>query len=112
MMALHAAFGDPRFDKVRAEELKDVEVEVSVLTPPRTVPSAADVRVGRDGVVLKKGDRSAVFLPQVATEQGWKREEMLDNLCQKAGLPAGCWVRGASLATFQADVFSEKDFKD
>ncbi len=112
MMAVQAAFGDPRFEKVRANELKDIEVEVSVLTPLKEVSGAGEVRVGRDGVLLRKDRRSAVFLPQVATEQGWNREQMLDNLCEKAGLSAGCWIRGASLSTFQADVFSEKDFKD
>jgi AMMECR1 domain-containing protein len=58
-------------------------------------------------VLLTKGGRSAVFLPQVATEQGWGRDEMLDHLCRKAGLPAGCWKEGASLSVFQAEVFAE-----
>jgi AMMECR1 domain-containing protein len=52
-----------------------------------------------------------VFLPQVATEQGWDRDEMLDNLCQKGGMPVGCWKSGAKLLTFQADVFAEHQFK-
>jgi AmmeMemoRadiSam system protein A len=111
MMALQAAFGDPRFSRVGANELKDIEIEVSALTPMKPVSGAADVRVGRDGVMLQKDGRSAVFLPQVAGEQGWNREEMLDNLCLKAGLPAGCWARGAKLATFQAEVFAEHEFK-
>jgi AMMECR1 domain-containing protein len=55
--------------------------------------------------------RSAVFLPQVAPEQGWGRDEMLEHLCFKAGLPPGSWKEGAELLTFQADVFNEADFK-
>ena len=71
---------------------------------------ALAIVVGRDGVILQKGNKSAVFLPQVATEQGWDRDEMLDNLCEKGGMSAGCWKSGAKLLTFQADVFSEREF--
>jgi AMMECR1 domain-containing protein len=60
---------------------------------------------------LSKDGHSAVFLPQVATEQGWHREEMLDNLCSKAGLNRDCWKMGCQLSTFQAVVFSEGEFK-
>ncbi|HEX9187848.1 MAG TPA: AMMECR1 domain-containing protein, partial [Vicinamibacteria bacterium] len=60
-----------------------------------------------DGVLLSKDGRSAVFLPQVAVEQGWGRDEMLDHLCLKAGLPAGSWRRGAKFSVFQAEVFRE-----
>jgi len=108
-MAFAAAFEDPRFDKVRAAEMKDVEVEISLLTPFRDVPSAAAVVPGRDGVLLRKGNASAVFLPQVATEEHWGRDELLDNLCVKAGLAGGCWRSGARLATFQAEVFKESE---
>lgn len=112
MMAIEAALNDTRFDKVRASELDSLEIEISALTPPKAVPSANAIVVGRDGVILQKGSQSAVFLPQVATEQGWDRDEMLDNLCQKGGMPSGCWRSGAKLLTFQADVFSERQVKD
>ena len=111
MMALESALNDPRFDKVRASELDALEIEISALTPPKEVPHALAIVVGRDGVILQKGKQSAVFLPQVATEQGWDRDEMLDNLCEKGGMSAGCWRSGAKLLTFQADVFSEREFK-
>lgn len=111
LMALGAAFNDPRFEQVRADEMKDLDIEVSVLTPLKRVSSAADIVVGRDGVLLRKGGRSAAFLPEVATEQGWTREEMLDQLCMKAGLPAGSWHAGAELSVFQAETFSEKQFR-
>jgi AmmeMemoRadiSam system protein B/AmmeMemoRadiSam system protein A len=107
-MALAAAFQDQRFDKVKASELKDIEIEISLLTPFTPVPSPGSVVPGRDGVVLQKAGRSAVFLPQVATEQGWSRNELLDNLCVKAGLEKGCWSSGAKLSTFQAQVFGEE----
>jgi len=110
-MALQAAFNDSRFSPVTADELPEIEIEISVLTPLKEVSGPEQIVVGRDGVVLVKEGRSAVFLPQVATEQGWNREEMLDNLCRKAGLPAGGWKHGAKLSTFQAVVFSEADFK-
>ncbi|MFH1844620.1 MAG: AmmeMemoRadiSam system protein B [bacterium] len=106
-MAYQAAFNDRRFRPLRSDELADVEIEISVLTPFTRVTGPEAIVVGRDGVVLRKSDRSAVYLPQVATEQGWTREEMLDNLCRKAGLSAGEWRRGAELHTFQAIVFHE-----
>ncbi len=106
-MALAAAFQDPRFDKVKAGEVNDLEVEISLLTPFARVRGPAAVTPGRDGLLLEKDGRSAVFLPQVATEEGWGRDELLDNLCVKAGLPTGCWRSGATLSTFQAEVFGE-----
>ena len=109
-MALQSAFEDPRFPPVTARELADLEVEISVLTPMKQVSGPNDIVVGRDGVLLQKGGRSAVFLPQVAPEQGWGRDEMLDNLSQKAGMPAKAWREaGACFLTFQAIVFGEGD---
>jgi AmmeMemoRadiSam system protein B/AmmeMemoRadiSam system protein A len=110
-MALAAAFQDSRFSKVRAGELKDIVIEISVLTPFKDVAAPSAIVVGRDGVVLQKDRRSAVFLPQVAVEERWTRDVLLDNLCLKAGLLEGCWRTGARLSTFQADVFREGDFK-
>ena len=83
--------------------------EISVLTPMRQVPSADDILPGRDGVVLRKSNRSATYLPQVAVEQGWDRDTMLDHLCQKAGLPTACCRDGAEFFAFQAVVFSESE---
>jgi AmmeMemoRadiSam system protein A len=108
-VALQSALEDPRFNPVTLRELPDLDVEISVLTPMRKVSGPADIVVGRDGVMLQKGNRSAVFLPQVAPEQGWGRDEMLNNLSMKAGLPPGAWKEGAVFSTFQAIVFSEKE---
>jgi AmmeMemoRadiSam system protein A len=106
-MAFQAAFRDPRFTALTAGELKDVEVEISLLSAPRDVGSPSAIVVGRDGVILRKAGHSAVFLPQVAPQQGWTRDQMLDRLCVKAGLREGCWTDHATLSTFQAEVFGE-----
>lgn len=110
-MALQAATSDPRFKSVRPDELPQIEVEVSLLTPPREIAAATDIVVGRDGVILIKDGRSAVFLPEIPVEQGWSRDELLDNLCLKAGLQRGDWRRGARLGTFQTQVIREADFR-
>jgi len=110
-MALQASTNDPRFDPVRADELAQIDLDVSILTTPREIPKASDIVVGRDGVILIKDGRSAVFLPEVAVEQGWSRDEMLDNLCLKAGLPSGSWRTGARLSTFQSMLIREADVR-
>jgi MEMO1 family protein len=110
-MAIQSALNDQRFRPVTLLEMKDIEIEISVLTPMKSVSCADDIIVGTDGVLLQKGRAGAVFLPQVATEQCWSREEMLDHLCLKAGLPAESWQTGAEFQTFQAIVFHESEFK-
>ena len=111
-MAFESAFKDPRFPPVTARELGDLEIEVSVLTPMKPVSSPEAIVVGRDGVLLRARGAAAVFLPQVAPEQGWNRVQLLDHLAEKAGLPASAWRdRQATLLTFQADVFSESSLK-
>ncbi len=107
-MALQAAFNDSRFSQLTQNELSKVEFEISVLTPFMPVKNADEIVLGRDGVVVKKGEKQAVYLPQVATETGWSKEMFLDQLCYKAGLSAGDW-KSAKLFTFQADVFSESE---
>jgi len=111
-MTVHAAVKDPRFKPVALKELKDIEIEISVLTPWKPIARAEDIVVGRDGVVFYQDGKSAVFLPQVATENGWEYPEMLDNLCLKAGLPRESWKKeGARFFVFQADVFSEAEIR-
>lgn len=109
-MALQAAFNDSRFSPLSQQELSKIEIEISVLTPFTKIPNADEIVMGRDGVIVKKLGKQAVFLPQVATETGWSKEVFLDQLCYKAGLSAGDW-RSAELFTFQADVFCESEFK-
>ncbi|UCG52022.1 MAG: AmmeMemoRadiSam system protein B [Candidatus Latescibacterota bacterium] len=105
--ALQAAFNDRRFSPVQPDELHEIEIEVSVLTPYRLVDSYLEIQIGRDGVMIEKDGRSAVFLPYVPVEQGWDREEMLEHLCRKAGLARDGWKEGATFYTFQAIAFDE-----
>ena len=104
-----SAAHDPRFPALAADELDGVTVEVSVLSPMRTVPDPEAIVLGTHGVLLTKGGRQAVFLPQVATETGWDVATFLSQLSRKAGLPADAWRRGATLEVFTAQVFGEAE---
>lgn len=112
-MAVEAAVEDPRFPALSLAELNDVEIEISALSVLEKVPSAEKIELGRHGVLVKKGFNSGVFLPQVATETGWSKEEFLNRLCSdKAGLPEGAWKdKNIELYIFNAEVFSEKDLE-
>ena len=105
--AVDAALRDPRFSPVSERELGGLRVEVSALTPPKRVASWRDIVLGRDGMTLEKDGCFAVFLPQVAPEQGWDLPTTLSYLSQKAGLPPDAWRDGATFETFQAEVFHE-----
>lgn len=102
---LAAAVHDPRFDPVSPDELSKITIEVSALTPLHEVAGPDDIVVGRHGILLEKNGRHAVFLPQVAPEQGWDLATTLAHLCRKAGLPADAWRQGARLHVFEAEVF-------
>ncbi len=107
-MGAAAAVQDPRFPPLSRQELDECEIEISVLSPPRPISSPDDIEIGVHGVQLGKGANRGVFLPQVAPEQGWDRDTMLDHLCIKAGLSEGAWRREAlELEVFTAEVFSE-----
>ncbi len=110
-MAIEAAFSDPRFPPLTLDELKDIVIEISVLSPMRKIDNPDNIRLGIDGVLVRKGFRSGVFLPQVATETGWSKEEFLSNLCShKAGLLPDAWKdKDTEILTFTAEIFSEKD---
>ncbi len=107
--AIHACVNDRRFAPVSQDELKDIHVEISVLTVPAPIASPDQIRIGIDGVILNKEGHSAVFLPQVAPEQGWNVEQMLTYLSRKAQLPDDGWKQGASFQVFQAVVFGETE---
>ncbi|MGD0999533.1 MAG: AmmeMemoRadiSam system protein B [Candidatus Brocadiia bacterium] len=107
-MTVEACSQDPRFEPVRAGELKDIELEISVLSLARQVRGPEDFEVGRHGIIIRKEGGGAVFLPQVAPEQHWTREETLDHLCVKAGWPPDEWRKpGMAFYTFTAQVFAE-----
>ena len=101
-----AALEDPRFPPLTPSELADVRISISVLTPIEPLAQVESLVAGQHGVQLTKGKHRAVFLPQVAAEQGWNVEQLLSNLALKAGLAADGW-RGAELATFEAEGFAE-----
>ena len=105
--AVDSALHDPRFSPVTEGELDGLRVEVSALTPPKPVASWRDIVLGRDGMTMEKDGCFAVFLPQVAPEQGWDLPTTLSYLSQKAGLAADAWRDGAKFETFQAEVFHE-----
>jgi hypothetical protein len=102
---VNAARNDPRFMPVRPGELSDLEIEVSVLSVPRSIASYDQFAVGEEGVILSKDGHRAVFLPEVATEQGWTREQTLSHLARKAGLPADAWREGAGFQVFTSTKY-------
>jgi AmmeMemoRadiSam system protein A len=110
-MAVAAARDDPRFAPVELDELASLTVEVSVLSqlvllPPPVEPTR--IVVGRDGVVVRRDERTALLLPQVASEYDWGPEAFLAAACRKAGLAPDAWREpGTAVLTFQADVFGE-----
>lgn len=113
-MAISAATQDPRFKPVDKEEFKDIEVEISVLSAPKVIRDVQEIQMGTHGVIIHRGPyHHGVFLPQVATETGWSREEFLSELCsQKAGLPTECWKDpSTTIEIFTADVFEEKNLR-
>jgi uncharacterized protein len=114
-VAVAAATEDPRFPAVRASEVAELTLEVSVLTVPVPVTGrtpaeiVAAIRVGRDGLIVEGRGASGLLLPQVAPEQGWTAEELLDGTCEKAGLPAGAWRDpGVRVRRFEAEIFAER----
>jgi AmmeMemoRadiSam system protein B/AmmeMemoRadiSam system protein A len=107
-MAVAAATGDPRFASLKSEDLADVTVEISVLSPYRRLTDVNEVQVGTHGLMIYKDGRQGLLLPQVPVEQGWDGEAFLENLCLKAGLPGDCWQSGATLYAFTAVVFGEE----
>jgi hypothetical protein len=110
-MAPSAAFHDPRFFPVSERELKDITIELSVLSSLSPVTSTGDIEIGVHGLVIEKGFSTGLLLPQVPVEQGWDRDEYLVGLCRKAGLPSDAWMDDDTrLSWFTANVFSDEDF--
>jgi MEMO1 family protein len=106
----NAAFRDPRFEPLAADELKDITIEISVLTDPETVSSVDEITVGRDGIIIERGYNRGLLLPQVATEQGWDRNTFLEQACMKAGLRPGAWKEAdTKIMKFRAEVFGEDE---
>jgi AmmeMemoRadiSam system protein B/AmmeMemoRadiSam system protein A len=105
-MAVAAAFDDPRFPPLRREELKDIDIEISVLTPLQRITDVGEIQVGTHGIYLRRGGYSGLLLPQVATEWGWDRNTFLEHTCEKAHLPKEAWKdKKTEIYIFSADVF-------
>jgi AmmeMemoRadiSam system protein A len=107
-MARAAAFGDPRFSPVGPDEVAQLKLEISVLTPMRRIQEPSEIQVGEHGLYIAGQARSGLLLPQVATEYGWDRETFLEHTCLKAGLQPAAWRDPKTeIYVFQADIFSE-----
>jgi AmmeMemoRadiSam system protein A len=110
--AIAAASRDPRFEPLTADELAQVEVEISVLSPLRRVASPAEITLGKHGVMVKLGHHQGLLLPQVALHHDWDMETFLTHVCQKAGLPAQAWKEpNTDIFVFEAEVFSESQLR-
>jgi AmmeMemoRadiSam system protein A len=109
-LARESAFNDPRFHPVAKEELDLLVIEISLLSAMQSISDYHQIRLGVDGTLLTHGYHRAVFLPQVATEQGWDLDTMLERLSCKAGLwPKAYTDEACRFEVFQAEVFSEAD---
>jgi AmmeMemoRadiSam system protein A len=103
-----AAFEDRRFSPVNAEESRQLEVSLSILSALKSV-SFEEVQIGVHGLLISQAGHRGLLLPQVPVEHGWDRITFLEQTCRKAGLPADAWRSGATIETFTAEVFADKD---
>lgn len=115
--AKFAAFDDPRFNPLSKEEFSQIEIEISILTKPKLVLEKDPEKlkklivIGKHGLIIKKGFRSGLLLPQVAVEYNWNPEMFLKQVCIKAGLPVNTWKdsKDYELRMFEAKIIHEKD---
>lgn len=111
--AVASATQDPRFlaDPITPAELSEIDIEISVLSPMRRIENPLDLELGKHGIYIKRGMRSGCFLPQVAAETGWSKEEFLSNCCwSKAGLKPDAWKdKDTEVNVFTAEIIAEKD---
>ena len=112
--SIAAATEDPRFPPVGPEELDKITFEVTLLTPPAEIITSEPqklpsmIKVGRDGLIVKRGLHSGLLLPQVPVEFGWDEKEFLGHTCQKAGLPVDCWLdEKTRVFSFEGIIFKE-----
>ena len=104
----NSAQNDHRFLPVRREEVDELEIEISILSPPKE-SKLEDIEIGKHGLIVEGSGKNAVYLPQVATEQGWTFDQWLGSLCNKATLPTRYWKeKEAKFYTFTAQIINEK----
>jgi len=113
--SISAATEDPRFSPVRVDELDEITFEVTVLTPPEEIrvddplDYLSQIKVGRDGLIIKHSFYSGLLLPQVPIEYGWTEEEFLEYTCEKAGIPKDYWKKKETkILKFEGIVFKEE----
>ena len=106
--AVAACSQDPRFLPVTAEELHDLDIELSILGPIEPVAHLEEIEVGRHGVIIERGVHRGLLLPQVAVEWKWDRTKFVEETCRKAGLPRDAWHAGAAMSKFEAEVFNDQ----
>lgn len=107
--AVAAALRDPRFEPLREDELGDVDIEISVLSPLEKISSPQDIIVGKHGLLIRQGKHQGLLLPQVASHAGWQPHVFLEHTCLKAGLPGSAWEEpDTEIFRFSAEVFGEK----
>ncbi len=102
-----AAFEDMRFHPVTLQEATDLEIELSILSPPQPI-SPEVIEIGRHGLLITMAGRRGLLLPQVPMEHNWDRATFLDQTCRKAGLPPDAWQHGATIEAFTAEIFGDK----
>lgn len=112
-MAKEAAFHDPRFVPVNRGEMKDIEFEISVMTPLERIENTDEVETGKHGIFMRRGLNSGLLLPQVAVEYGYDRDSFLMQTCLKAGMEPMCFQDNATeIYIFSADIFSEGEINE
>jgi len=110
-----AAFHDPRFEPLQKEELRQIKIEISVLTPLEEICAKGqdilkEIKIGRDGLLVQFFNFSGLLLPQVAIEQNWNALQFIEATCNKAGLPSDAWLHpNCNIFKFQAEIFSEEN---
>jgi uncharacterized protein len=112
--AISAAVNDPRFPSVEEDELKEIIVEVTILTPPEKINAPPKelpklIEIGRHGLIVKQGYCQGLLLPQVAPENNMDSIDFLSNTCLKAGLAPDAWLKGAEVSCFEGQIFKEKE---
>ena len=108
-MAVSAAKEDPRFSQIKPSDLDGLEIDISALSPLQKIDDPLDFELGRHGIYIKKGSSNGCFLPQVATETGWTKEEFLSKCCSmKADLSPDAWKkRGIDVYIFTSEIISD-----
>jgi len=107
-MSMSAAFDDPRFPPIDKDEVKDIEIEISVLSPLETISDISQIEIDKHGIIVVQGLMQGILLPQVATNNGWDVQTFLEQTSQKAGLPADAWQEESTkIQIFTAEIFSE-----